>query len=336
MNMKRICFECGSKEEVELRETIRKYEGDGYSFEMKVKEPFCKTCNAPIAIEEIEDDIVKMANERIREARGIIKKEEIIFILERYNVSQKFLSRLLGWGEITLTRYITGGYTPSPINSARLKDLNNPYAVQKLLNERAEETNGKISEETAFQKVQKNVNHEIDAIEYEDGKIYQVVNWFLSQTSDESSLTHLGLQKLLYFSQGWSKVLLGRWMFQDDCEAWVHGAVYPNVYDKFKKFKYLPLPKIKKSMNLSEEEIKVLESIKRYYFEMYSARTLETICHREKPYIMTRNGYMEDAFCSEIISKEYIDEYYHTISKQYHIANGNVVGIKQYLNQILE
>lgn len=63
------------------------------------------------------------------------------------------------------------------------------------------------------------------------GKIFDVVNWFLAQTSDDTPVTHLALQKLLYFTQSWSSVLLDNEIFTDDCQAWVHGAVYPNVYE---------------------------------------------------------------------------------------------------------
>lgn len=69
-----ICFECGSKNDYELRKTKRQYEREGYCFTMDVEMPFCKKCGAPIVIEEIERDIAERANEKIRESRGIIKK----------------------------------------------------------------------------------------------------------------------------------------------------------------------------------------------------------------------------------------------------------------------
>ena len=43
-----LCFECGNLSNYNLRETIRKYEGEGYQFEMLVKIPFCDVCGAPI------------------------------------------------------------------------------------------------------------------------------------------------------------------------------------------------------------------------------------------------------------------------------------------------
>lgn len=331
MEKKRLCFECGSKDGYELKETIRHYEGEGYDFDLKVILPFCKKCGAPIVIEEIEEEIAERANKKIRESREIISKEEIITIIKEYNTSQKFLSRLLGWGEITLTRYVSGGYTPNKVNSDKLKSLKNPYMVQKMLDESEEAT-----EEASFVKLQKKVNERIEELEYRDGKIYQVTNWFLSQASEENPITHLALQKLLYFSQSWNKVLNDEWLFMDDCQAWAHGAVYPEIYLEFKKFKYLPLPKVEKETSLKEEECRVLEFVKKYYFDVYNAKALERICHLEEPYKQSRKGYKEYENCEKVIKKQDIENYYIKISKKYGITLDHSLGIKTYLNTLLD
>ena len=93
-----LCLECGAKGTYELRDTIREYKGDGYHFELTVTVPFCKVCGAPIYDEELEQEIAQKANEKIRQQCGIITRDEILEILERYNVSRKYLSRLMGWG----------------------------------------------------------------------------------------------------------------------------------------------------------------------------------------------------------------------------------------------
>lgn len=335
MNKRKICFECGSKDDYQMKKVIRKYEGDDYSFELEVEAAFCKHCGAPIADEEIEKSIRFQANNRIRKLRGIISQEEIIDILNKYNVSQKFLSKLLGWGDITLTRYISGGYTPNAENSKRLKELNNPYVFLMLLNEKVEATNGEIKKELSYTKAYKKVNEELQNLERKHGKIYNVVNWFLSQTTEENPMTHLALQKLLYFTQGWSSVLLNRWMFEDNCEAWVHGAVYRDVYEEFKFFKNKPLPMVNKENSLSNEEREVLEDIRRNYFDIYNAKTLENICHKERPYLIARNGLTEEQSSNEIIKKETIKQYYSEVAEKYSISRENFDGVQEYLYKVL-
>lgn len=329
------CSECGTRNEYELKKSVRRYQGDGYDFEFEVTEPFCSKCGAPISDEEIESEIARIANEKIRESRGIITKEEIINILEKYNVSQKYLSKLLGWGEITLTRYVSGGYTPNVNNSEKLKAISDPYVLKKIMIEQIEESDGDIQNEAPFQKLLKSVNLQIEKVENEKGKIFQIVNWFLSQATEENYITHLALQKLLYFSQGWNYVFNNRSMFQDDCEAWVHGAVYRSIYDTFKKFKYKPLPVIDKEIKIPQDELDVLEYVKKYYFEIYNAKSLEKICHLEDPYVLTRKEYETDENSEEIIKKDLIREYYLSIARKYDISRNNPENIKLYLDDLL-
>ncbi len=330
-----ICFECGSVNEYELRDSVRRYEGDGYSFTLPVKTPFCKECGAPITIESIEEEIDKQANERIRACRGIIKKEEILEILSNYHVSQKLLSRLLGWGEITLTRYISGGYTPSISNSNKLKSLRDPYVFQHLIHERLEEGEIELKNENRLKKLQGSIDKKIEDLEHSKGKIYEVVNWFLSQATDEEPLTHLALQKLLYFAQGWNRVWNQRWLFDNDCEAWIHGAVFRSVYEDFKKFTYHPLPKVNIRVHLDEDELAVLEFVKKYYFDVYSARTLEWICHLEEPYQLARKGLKEHENGRQVIGKKDMLAYYSKIADQYHISRENTDSVKRYFNDLL-
>lgn len=332
---KMICVECGTKDSFEMKEVTRKYEGDGYYFEMQVCVPFCKKCGAPITNEEIEEEIAKQANAKIREMRGIISKEKILTILDQYHVSQKFLSKLLGWGEITLTRYISGGYTPNLTNSNKLKGLSNPYIFLALLNNWIEQQEYDVGEDASFRKAQKSVWNELDQLEKTSGGMYKVVNWFLAQSSEEDQITHLALQKLLYFTQGWSRILIGDWMVEDTCEAWVHGAVYSSVYDEFKNFKYMPLPKVSKPIDFSNDQLRLMKMIKDYYFDVYSAKTLEAICHKEQPYILTRKGIQKDVNSKELIPKKSIERYYKEIAEKYQVTLEDTSGIRRYLNDLL-
>lgn len=334
MNNK-LCIQCGAQNTYELKNVVRRYEGDGYHFEMSVKIPFCTVCGAPLYDEEIEKDIAERANQKIREQRNIISREEILKILETYNVSQKFLSRLLGWGEITLTRYIGGNYTPNISNSNKLKELKNPYIFQMLMQNFYENGKYEEKEKKALKKAENGVVRQLNELKKIQGKIIDVVNWFLAQSSDEEPVTHLALQKLLYFTQSWSLVLLNTEIFSDDCQAWVHGAVYPEIYKLFKTFKYMPLPKVKIITEFNENELKILEAVKSYYFDVYTAKTLETICHREEPYIRARDGYIEIEPCRTTIDKNSIALYYKYISKEYNINLSHLSNIKRYLNAVL-
>lgn len=329
------CAECGCLNDYVMKKINRHYEGDGYDFYLDVEVPICNKCGEEIYVESIEDDIVDRANYIIRKSRDIIGKDEIIEILSKYDVSQKFMSRMLGWGEITLTRYISAGYTPNKTNSDKLRSLNDPYEVQSIMYDKIEETEGEILKESAFIKLQKSVNKNIESLEKNEGKIYRVVNWFLSKSTEEKPMTHLALQKLLYIAQGWNRAINGTWLFENECEAWVHGAVYREIFEKFKKFKYHPLPIVNMDIMLSKAEEIVLESVYRDYFEMYTATALEKICHLEKPYIESRKGCLPEDRCKNIISKKLIESYYCDIAKKYNISIDNLDNMKLYIRELL-
>lgn len=330
-----ICLNCGTKETYRTEKRKRHYIGDGYDFEMEVMLPICSNCGEIIPDNGIEEEIAKIANEKIRESRGIIKKEEIDDILTRYHVSQKMLSKILGWGEITLTRYINGGYTPSIQNSNKLKSLRNPYILQHFVEQKIEESNEEIKKEVAFRKLQDNLCDEIKKLNYTKGKIFGIINWFLSKSSVENQISHLTLQKILYFSQAWHYGLNGQWLFEDDCEAWGQGAVYRSVYDEFKEFKNNPLPHLEFEVQLTDNEKFTLELIKSNLLDVYTTKALENMCHLEEPYIQARKNCNEQAECFSIIDKDYIALYYEKIMKKYNITKQDTSNISIYINDLL-
>jgi uncharacterized phage-associated protein len=58
-----------------------------------------------------------------------------------------------------------------------------------------------------------------------------VANWFIEQNrTDPSELTHLKIQKMLYFAQGWYLAYHNVPLFEDPIEAWKYGPVVRSVY----------------------------------------------------------------------------------------------------------
>ena len=58
---------------------------------------------------------IEWMNERIIENKKVFSKD----ILRKYKIGKKPLSKLLGWGEVTITRYINGDI-PSKLYSDEL------------------------------------------------------------------------------------------------------------------------------------------------------------------------------------------------------------------------
>lgn len=128
-------------------------------------------------------------------------------------------------------------------------------------------------------------------------------------------VTPLMLQKLLYFIQGESYALHGKPMFDENCQAWVHGPVYPEVYNMFRDFKYNPIEDARfaifegKGDELTDEERRVIDLVVHTFGE-YGGKVLERITHKEIPWKLARRGYADDILSHELIPMESIEAYY--------------------------
>lgn len=97
-------------------------------------------------------------------------------------------------------------------------------------------------------------------------------------------ITHLKLQKLLYYIQGYSLAIYNKPMFQEHILAWPHGPVVKEVYDEYKQFGCQPLPYPKRTVPLTEPTDKQL--VKDVYDEygQFSAWKLRNMTHQEIPW----------------------------------------------------
>lgn len=68
----------------------------------------CSSCNKEFATEEQEKANFRKAYDMYRQNKGLLTPPEIKQIREKYGLSQANLSRLLGWGEVTVSRYESG------------------------------------------------------------------------------------------------------------------------------------------------------------------------------------------------------------------------------------
>ena len=64
--------------------------------------------------------------------------------------------------------------------------------------------------------------------------IFDITHYFLSKKKGE--LTHLQLHKLSYFTQGYSLAFISQPIFEENIEAWEHGPVIREAYDRYRQF----------------------------------------------------------------------------------------------------
>lgn len=132
-----------------------------------------------------------------------------------------------------------------------------------------------------------------------------IAKWFINEIHPEP----LKLQKLLYLAQGFSLALNDKLLFEADLEAWVHGPVVPEVYFKYKEYKFNPISLSYEIPELDEETLEVLIYVKENYGK-YDSKFLEEMTHNQEPWINAREGLDPDERSEKIISKEIITEYF--------------------------
>lgn len=328
---KNICFcaKCRKNTEYKLvkRSVERRIRDKDYSF--SITTAVCRECGEEMSIQNLFDWNAKEMDEQYRKAENIVSVSDIEKLMNLYKLGKAPLSLVLGFGEITITRYLLG-QVPSKEYSDIIKlALTSPKFMLKKLDENKD----KISS-TAYNKAVGSANELIKLFSVSD-KMQMVISALFNELEE---ITPLMLQKLLYYVQGLTLTLTGKPIFTEECEAWVHGPVYRKVYELFSSFKFNPIDDDKFALisdlksTLTEEE-KTTVKLVADTFGVYSAKTLEKLSHKEKPWLNARKGYADEMHCEECISKDSIKAYFDDVNKTFDLHSE--LGIKRYINSIL-
>jgi len=137
--------------------------------------------------------------------------------------------------------------------------------------------------------------------------VIDVANYILEISREESEdgeyelISHMKLQKLIYYCQGYFLALYGKPLFPEPIEAWKHGPVCPKLYHILKDYGALPI-----TASIDPERI-MLDKNERYLIEMvydsygqYSASRLRKITHEEAPW---KNAWINTAIPQETMLK---------------------------------
>lgn len=122
-------------------------------------------------------------------------------------------------------------------------------------------------------------------------------------------MTNKKLLKLCYYAQAWHYAFHKRGLFKEDIEAWVHGPVIVEVYNKYREYRWNKIPKLDKALEFSKEIEQFLLEIYETYQE-FDGDQLEDLTHSEKPWIEAREGLEEWEPSHNIIKPETMQSYY--------------------------
>lgn len=165
-----------------------------------------------------------------------------------------------------------------------------------------------------------------EATEEYDSRI--VANTLLELALDDRrTLTHMEVQKLVYIANGWSLVLRGKRLVEDDPEAWEYGPVYRTLYHEFKRFGSKPIDSFYQELDLNEldyriptvddaEALDLLDEVWAAYSHL-SGLQLSSLTHQDgTPWHETIRTKGQNA----LIDEDLIREHFQELAAKYDIA----------------
>lgn len=321
-----LCAHCRKKTSYHICRRPEQVVVNGTKVEAEVYYGICDTCGSELFVPSLDDRNEERIEIYYRKVNGLITKSEIEKILDKYNIEKRPLSKLLGLGEITLTRYIDGQFPSKKYSDLLLDVLENEESMEKYVEKNRDKVSG-----VTIEKVQK-------AIEKckEEKKISGDADRFaLYIINHGRDITNLYLQKLLYYVKGISEIVYGKSMIADSCEAWKYGPVFPKVYERYKEYKKdeISLSVSKKYTEglLSDAEKKVTKLVLDS-FGKYSAWFLMELTHHENPWREARGALTEDDACRNVMDDGLISSYFIEMNKKFDLSCPK--GISEYIESM--
>ena len=126
-----FCPDCEEYTDVTLGMEKEVYNVRGEPIEIEAEIAICQKCGASIFDEERDSRNLGIAYSRYREKHNLLSPDEICRTREKYGLSQRALSRLLGWGEITVHRYESGAIQDN-VHDTTLRLIEDPRNMRKI------------------------------------------------------------------------------------------------------------------------------------------------------------------------------------------------------------
>ncbi len=325
-----FCIECRKETGYEIRREHCTHCIKGKEYTFNVLKAVCEECGEEVNLSGLMDSNARLIDEQYRKLENLVSVEDINTLMEVYNIGKAPLSLALGFGEITITRYLQGQYPSVEYSNIIRKALYDADFMMDCL----EENKAKVGD-TAFKKSWKAAMKLKELVDSVSEKMLITISYIFEKTGE---ITPLALQKILYYIQGIFMVNYDRPLFGEDCQAWLHGPVYEEVYNMFKGFKYNPIEDKRfvifrdRFQMLSDEEKKVIDMVLNS-FGMYSGKTLERITHKEAPWADAYDDNNVCGYTNELITKEAIRNYFKSISQDFNLKSEE--GLKVYIHKKL-
>lgn len=282
----------------------------------------CDECNNEVYVNEINDYNLDQLYNEFRKQHNIISLDKIMEIPVKYNIGKRPLSLLLGWGEQTFSRYYDGDMPTKQYSETLQKIYDEPGFFLSILENNKE----KLKSQSTYEK-SKLATEMLLGIQSnsETAKIDVVVNYLVDKCED---ITPLALQKLLYYVQGFYYAFINKFIFEENCEAWVHGPVYRDIYFRYREYRFdsISVSETADDVNLTVSEKTIIDSVIKH-LSCYSGKVLESFTHAETPWLATRGDLPASISTDRKIDKKLIADYFTAVKEKNNMLNPSDIGV---------
>jgi uncharacterized phage-associated protein/DNA-binding transcriptional regulator YiaG len=264
---------------------------------------------------EIQNDI--RLYDLYKAQKGLLTTVEIKNIRNKYDLSQKDFSLILGLGEVTINRIERGSIQTSSIDTI-IRTAEALSEMEKILSRNGGKISNEVCQSTSklIDQLKLNERHKVAYFVYEDLKPLEFRTERLLDISNEiirkynakidvkfkkyleneeitkaeiemNYITNLLLQKLLYYIQGLAGYVFEKRAFCEPIEAWEYGPVVPESYHHYKTNGRNPILKVEGEVYQLSKGVDALIDIVVEYYGNISASSLIDFTHEEDPWITT-------------------------------------------------
>ncbi|MCF0114651.1 MAG: hypothetical protein HUJ56_04805, partial [Erysipelotrichaceae bacterium] len=154
-----FCEECRTEggmytiSEVPMTSTIR-----GVEYKYMGKEVRCLNCNSYLYFPDIIDENLEALYKVYRKENGFVSLDVVRAIPEKYSIGKRPLSLLLGWGELTFTRFYDGDMPTRQYSDILIRIYEDPNYFAELLEAGKDKLKSKAAYEKSKKALQKLTN----------------------------------------------------------------------------------------------------------------------------------------------------------------------------------
>jgi putative zinc finger/helix-turn-helix YgiT family protein len=290
MEKKAYCSKCEQKQHYFIRQEdmTRKIKENSYTLNVKVAH--CAVCDEEVYISEISDQTQQTFFNAYRLDHQLLTVDEMINIRKTIGLNQRDFSRLLGFGEITISRYELGSL-PNKNNAQLISKISD----KKFLEEKYEQNKLFISEDgkRIIEEYLKLKGNTTGKVKYNQDKFFELTYLFVEEAiKNNENMTETKLNKLLFYADFNHYNKVGKGITGSKYLKFQFGPVPNYSQKKYSENPYISFFKTDddktqieiinkpKKWHLSEFEIKMVEAIYSY-FKDSNAKKISHISHQE-------------------------------------------------------